>query len=72
MARRRRDGGGVPRPLPLYATPHPPPAAAPPRATPAGQRRRDRRPVQLRQVPAAPHGKLNSNACVLFRRNGCR
>jgi hypothetical protein len=66
MARRWRDGGGLPLPLPLHAAPHPPPSAAPPRAAPTGQCCRDRWSVQLRQVPAAPHGKRNSSAYTIF------
>jgi hypothetical protein len=66
MARRWRDGGGLPLPLPLHAAPHPPPAAAPPRAAPSGQCCRDRWSVQLRQVPAAPHGKRNSSSYTIF------
>ena len=60
VAGRRRDGGGLYLPLPLLAPPNYPPSAAPPRAATPGQRRRDRRPVQLRQVPPSPHGKRSS------------
>jgi hypothetical protein len=63
---RRRDGGGLHLPLPLLAAPNHPPATAPPCAAPPGQRRRDCRPVQLRQVSSSSHGKIRAYVYTLF------